>query len=887
MSFLIYKLNLFCYEKKVFIASAGTFTSCKDYDDDISNLQGQIDGVAADVANLQAQINAGKWITNVAAIEGGFTVTFSDGQTFDIVNGAAGAAGTQITIGEDGYWYFDGEKSNYLAVANGETGKINVPYVNTEDGYWYFYNEEGEAVKSAYKAVGAAYAVAANGGYNLYLPNENGEMNEAIFLPGAGASITDMELTDLNGEIAQPYKLTIYNTEFNFDSQTGDVKSASDWKGTKTLPADKSVVYSTNELGLRINPTNVDGTDVEYVLTNSQNITLSHIALKASEFKGLLKTRAAYGNGLYTLKMDNTVFTSDEAKEVNADLAKYFNAYFAVNADRTIRTDYKIEMGGFALGEKLTDLTVKNLQGAIAGVGSSSCTWENVKVGETYTVDAIQASSLYDMYFVVDDATKNAYDVVVDNENHTFTVNKNPDSSSLEAKLPIAIYTAANNGTVNKTVVTLSLDAAIPSTGEYAEITTDVSTKKDFSFDLATMKEGLGDLQSWLLNVDLANVEYTLYKKYENNKLSEEVSNAFTSGLFKSTVVAADGKTATTDVNKAANIKVAIDNTKASTVGMELDKTYYLEVTYKSKKDGVSVLNTSIVPVKFTAPAFAEFFTIKAGYTNAGEDIINAYFYDKDSNGKGLTAVQLKRYFEDSPKYFDTIAYQEGNVDDTNKKATDLFTQLSMGTTDFSAIEMDLKGDFNADKGEVPAGYGKVVTINVTDDDYQGWKYTTEGDDTYSFQIRLMSPIYEGDVTPAEGNSIVINGNELKEGFDITSDMIIGADYNGNKYNVVPDGVGTNKLDKVNGVVVDANAAWAEPQIEYAVPQFDKNKYIKELKVTAASSKDGKVTANGTFNLKGESISQDVTFEMPVKVKDIWGYELTVNVPVTITRTAE
>ena len=150
-----------------------------------------------------------------------------------------------------------------------------------------------------------------------------------------------------------------------------------------------------------------------------------------------------------------------------------------------------------------------------------------------------------------------------------------------------------------------------------------------------------------------------------------------------------------------------------------------------------------------------------------------------------------------------------------------------------------------------------------------------------------MSPIYEGTVAPAEGNSIVINGNELKNGFNITSDMIIGADYNGNKYNVVPDkvvnGVAARTID---GISVEENVAWAEPQIEYAVPQFDKNKYIKELKVTKATSSKNKVT-NGTFNLKGESISQDVTFDMPVKVKDIWGYELTVNVPVTITRTAE
>lgn len=641
------------------------------------------------------------------------------------------------------------------------------------------------------------------------------------------------------------------------------------------------MVYSTNELGLRINPTNVDGTDVEYVLTTSQNNTLSHIVLKASEYTELLKSRAAYGNGLYKLKMDNTVLSADEAKDVHADLGKYMNAYFAVNADRTIRTDYQVLMMGFAEAEDLKELVVKALEGGTAGVGSNDCEWEKVKVGQTYKVEAVEASSLYDMYFVVDDATKDAYDVVVDNENHTFTVNKNPDSSSLEAKLPITIYTAANDGTVKKTVITLSLDAAIPSTGEYAEITTDVSTKKDFSFDLATMKEGLGDLQSWLLNVDLANVDYALYKKYENGKLSEEVANAFTSKLFTATVVAADGKTQTSDVNKAANIKIAIDNSKASAVGMELDKTYYLEVTYKSKKDGVSVLNTSVVPVKFTAPAFAEFFTIKAGYTNAGEDIINAYFYKENGN----TEVQLNRYFEKYPKNFDVIKYQDGNVDDTNKKADDLFTPINMGTTDFSNVYMDLKGDFA--NGKVPAGYGKVVTINVTDNDYQGWKYTTEGDDTYSFQIRLMSPIYEGTVAPAEGNSIVINGNELKNGFNITSDMIIGADYNGNKYNVVPDKVVKDVAARtIDGISVEANVAWAEPQIEYAVPQFDKNKYIKELKVTKATSSNNKVT-NGTFNLKGESISQDVTFDMPVKVKDIWGYELIVNVPVTITRTAE
>ena len=276
------------------VASAGTFTSCKDYDDDISNLQSQIDTNTADIKALQEKINNGMWVTSVTSIDGGFTIAFSDGTSYEIKNGkdgangadgAAGADGTQITIGEDGYWYFDGVKSEYKAVADETTTQIKAPYVNTEDGYWYFYNEKGEAVKSNYKAVGAAYAVKVNGGYNLYMPDENGEMNEPIFLAGEGASITDIELTDVdgNGSSIEDDKLTVYKTTFKFQKNNSGINSASNWGGTKTLPADNSVVYSTSQLGLRINPTEVDGTGVEYTLVTSRNDMLKNVTLKASE----------------------------------------------------------------------------------------------------------------------------------------------------------------------------------------------------------------------------------------------------------------------------------------------------------------------------------------------------------------------------------------------------------------------------------------------------------------------------------------------------------------------------------------------------------------------------------------------------------------------------
>ena len=47
------------------VGSAGTFTSCKDYDDDIDGLQKQIDATNVTLGELQALIKSGSVITSV------------------------------------------------------------------------------------------------------------------------------------------------------------------------------------------------------------------------------------------------------------------------------------------------------------------------------------------------------------------------------------------------------------------------------------------------------------------------------------------------------------------------------------------------------------------------------------------------------------------------------------------------------------------------------------------------------------------------------------------------------------------------------------------------------------------------------------------------------
>lgn len=108
------------------VASVSTFTSCKDYDDDISNLQKQIDANATAIKQIEDLIKGGGVIKTVSEATDGVTVTLSNGQSFNIKNGTPGVDGTPgtvWTISDDGFWMKDGEKTNYKAIGEkGDTG---------------------------------------------------------------------------------------------------------------------------------------------------------------------------------------------------------------------------------------------------------------------------------------------------------------------------------------------------------------------------------------------------------------------------------------------------------------------------------------------------------------------------------------------------------------------------------------------------------------------------------------------------------------------------------------------------------------------------------------------------------------------------------------------
>ena len=111
------------------VGSTGTFVACSDYDDDISNLQGQIDAVNSSLQQLQSKIQSGQWVESVTSIENGIQVTLGDGTKFEILNGKDGADGADGAQGAQGEAGQDG-KDGVTPIFDVKDGYIVVTYDN-------------------------------------------------------------------------------------------------------------------------------------------------------------------------------------------------------------------------------------------------------------------------------------------------------------------------------------------------------------------------------------------------------------------------------------------------------------------------------------------------------------------------------------------------------------------------------------------------------------------------------------------------------------------------------------------------------------------------------------------------------------------------------------
>ena len=908
------------------VTSAGTFTSCKDYDDDINNLQEQITANADAIKKLQEMIGDGKFVTGVTAENNGLKITWNDGQSTVIENVINGEdqKGDVVTINkETGEIVINGEGTGFFATTGEEETpeEVKLPYVNDE-GVLVLVDAEGKEVVTGIRVAPVTAVVNEDGSAEITIIGADGK-SQTVKVPSAASSITSITFannkvtnpTDANDEggnrIPSDESIFLSQEEFKFNrNNTTLLAKASDWKGPKALPADGDyIISSPSKMSIRLNPVSVDASNIDFYLTNTKSVDLSRIVFKAEADNGTdadgnpLKPGDAAGrathpsNGLWTLSMDNIVVKKDTYGDVSKGICKSIDDAengeyaYAVNANHRTRSTYSLTVTQIAPyvfdqlvftqgnNEKSTrDLTDQDLD-------------LKAKVGVPVKVSGSRDCALYDLYLEV--AKEDAkFNVTFDQENHTFTIGQNPDWDTRNVKLPIIVWSVDNTGKIYKTVVKLSLDIEYNTSSEYQPVTHNVAVAPGADnveyFDLQTMKDGFksqDDLDSWIKNVNLSGTSYEVF----TDEACTDANKVSSTGKLDFAIVSEKKTNAnvvqTGEKGASANfVRMMIDNTAAD--DLKLDKQYYVKVTFRdgASNTGTDVFNSIVIPVTFTAPTVAEQFSISTNYQNGTANSIKAFYNIWEGTDKDN--INLVTYFKSYDKSATLSLDNETNITKYNgvdKKSADL-ADLTNNKVETGYITLDDGLKLN-DGTNREAGYGQALKVNVVNTNYTDteWAYSNEADTKYSFTISVFSPIFEGTIAATDGskNLTVIANSET--GSDITADMVKLTDYANNKYNVVPDlsGRASNAEDNTTDI-------WSAKQIENVwVEETGDNNYIKEIKLRGLQVAGENVIPGAITVIAQPVPSYTEPTEVTVNVKDVWGYVTSQPLNITLTPNSE
>ena len=870
------------------VSSTGTFVSCKDYDDDIENLQGQITANADAIKALQDLVGSGKYVTSVAktADGHGITFTFNQGDPVTITLDDETGSGDVVKV-VDGILYINDEPQE-LKVATSETK----PSIIMQDGVWAVLQEDGTYKSTGVPVSGVSVVGSEADGFTLTIFDKDGNKQE-VKVPSAAALITSIILKD------SPTKFTVSKATFNIGSK--------EWKGERELPADKSVIYSSSEIDVRINPVDAPATEAKYYLTNTKNKTLSNIVLtalpengdNAIDMEDIGNRAANTGNGLYTLGMEQYILAKDNAAAFDKELKETAKATddasdidaciaFAVNANNKARSAYGVAIIT-AESASMTGVQVKEIEDSKVQFIDSEAKKITVKVGKEYTIDELdeEAGLMFDMFFSLSEKDQKTYGVKVDNLKHTFTVTNNPDVSTAATGFNLTVNTLDTKANINKVVYAVELSTEIETPAEFEPVVYNIAQLKDadttndaFTLDMDIMKEALGDKWAqWANSVAMDKVKVAIHAKADCSDNGVDVGTDATSLKVKLT----EANKETTPTESTLKYIVSTVNL-VNPQGLTLDKQYYMKVTFLHKSNNQKEVNSIVVPVTFTAPSVAEQFTKKDGYLNQETGVIAARYYDVDKK-----YVEWKKFFET----YDANAHLDLSKEDKVVKVGNTeYCSDQLAIFDKNKAEDALRlriGMNNAlvdDITKCELGYGKTLTVIATNDNYAdtGWKYDSESKKgEYSFTIAISSPIYEGIIQYAEGTTVNIKANAEK-GFAVTKNMISLKDYNNNNYNVVPDTKVTNgSLTNNANNTVDV---WSADQIENVwVSKAADNTYIKKIELQAPKDKtETEAAVEGAIVVYADPLQNTTPTTMTVNVKDAWGYTKAMEVSVTIVK---
>ena len=218
------------------VSSTRTFVSCKDYDDDIDNINKELTDIKATIASLDAAIEAGKSISSYTAVANGYELTFTDGSKIIISNGKDGAQGEQGLQGIQG--------------PAGPAGSSIVPKFKVDaDSYWmvsvdeggtyeYVLNEAGEKIKATGANASADDIADAVG--NLIYVDEDGYINIGDYKTSFKYNATIPSM--IYNEKDQTMKVTIDGREYTL------LMEGSAFNGLQTIVYRKQATDDMNDI---------------------------------------------------------------------------------------------------------------------------------------------------------------------------------------------------------------------------------------------------------------------------------------------------------------------------------------------------------------------------------------------------------------------------------------------------------------------------------------------------------------------------------------------------------------------------------------------------------------------------------------------------------------
>ena len=283
--------------------STVTYVGCKDYDDDIDNLQTQIDANKADIAKLQSFVKEGKWVTNVEDITGGFKITFNDNKSYSITSGKDA---TPTTIKIDPVtknWIVNDRDLGICAEGKkgdagvGTPGKDGYAPEISEDGYWIVWDaEDGKPKKTNVKAATDIYVSADASNPLVWVLNilnkETGEW-EKVSMPKS-ARITGMSVLGVKEDGTVDLGSTQAEATLYYHKATADIKFNGNDKFKKA--GDLLIARGGSKIHALINPVNLKAADIqayEIGLTDSKGNTSFVVANIADNFSVDALTRVA------------------------------------------------------------------------------------------------------------------------------------------------------------------------------------------------------------------------------------------------------------------------------------------------------------------------------------------------------------------------------------------------------------------------------------------------------------------------------------------------------------------------------------------------------------------------------------------------------------------